>query len=274
MPHNLPSRPTDFRYPDDFDPVWVRRLPELACVANAVSLLMPYAEPYVARSVTRVRDDLPPSLAETARDYVRQETAHHREHQRFNAIVTDQVRGLRRVTAAAAWVYRWLDQRDSSFNVAFAAGFETVAFAAARWVDKRANDLFIGADEVPAALFLWHLAEEAEHRSAAFDVMKALGIGRYRYGFAMAVSALVLALFVVPLTIVLLFDARRLFHPVAHLRLAWWTLTFLCDLIPDMLFSLRASHHPSNLAPPEYLLAWLAHYDAATYEPATYEPAT
>lgn len=264
MTDNLPKRPVSFAYGEDFEPVWVRRLPELACAANAVSLLMPYAEPYVARSVLRVRDELPPELREVATQYVRQETNHHKQHYQFNQVITSKVRGLGPILRTADWAYRRLDGRSKHFGVAFAAGFETVAFAAARWVDSRANDLFIGADPEASRLFLWHLAEEVEHKSVADDVMRSLGVSRLKYAAAMTLSALLLAVFAFCSTLVLLANARRLFHPVAHLRLGWWTLTFLMELVPDMVLSLRSSHRTADFSDPGYLVAWLTRYDLDT----------
>lgn len=52
MPHGpLPARRIRFEYPPDFDPAWNPRLPDFACAANSVSLLMPSAEPYFVKSV-------------------------------------------------------------------------------------------------------------------------------------------------------------------------------------------------------------------------------
>ena len=53
--------------------------------------------------------------------------------------------------------------RSQQFHVAFAEAFECIAFTAARWVDRRTERLFQDADAVPASLFLWHLAEEAQY---------------------------------------------------------------------------------------------------------------
>ncbi len=266
MPDNLPKRPVAFTYPDDLDPIWVRRLPELACAANAVSLLMPYAEPYVARSIIRVRDELPEELREVATQYVRQETNHHKEHYRFNQIIEGKVRGLGPLLRSAEWAYGRLDRRSIHFGVAFAAGFETVAFASARWVDNRASDLFIGADPEVSGLFLWHLAEEVEHKSVADEVLRAIGVSRLKYAAAMTLSAVLLAVFAFAMTQVLLANARRLFNPVAHLRLMWWTLTFLMEVVPDMVLSLRSNHTAANFVDPPYLSAWLTRYDLDTLD--------
>src|SRR6185295_18788330 len=47
----LPERVLAFEYPDGMDPAWSPRRPEFAYAANAVSLIMPFAEPYFVKSV-------------------------------------------------------------------------------------------------------------------------------------------------------------------------------------------------------------------------------
>jgi len=42
-----------FEYPDDFDANWAPHRPEFSCVANSISLAMPYLEPYVVKSVSK-----------------------------------------------------------------------------------------------------------------------------------------------------------------------------------------------------------------------------
>ena len=91
-----------FEWPEDLDPDWTPLTPELASVANAVSLLMPQAEPYV---VDVVREELPHldgSVADEARAWVAQETAHHGAHHRFNRILLARRPALARVDRWAA----------------------------------------------------------------------------------------------------------------------------------------------------------------------------
>jgi len=124
--------------------------------------------------------------------------------------------------------------------------------------------LFAGADAVPSTLFLWHLAEEVEHKSVAFDVYRAVGGSRWTYAFAMVVSMLLRAWFSVVGTVTMLFANRRLFSPLAHLRLMRWSLSFLFDLLPAMVVSALPGHHPSNFADPPFLTSWLRQFDPDT----------
>lgn len=239
-------------WPDDFDPIWTAR-PELAISANAVSLLMPHVEPYVVDAVADVVDDLDVPLAADAQAFVRQERQHHSQHRRFNDLVVDRFPGLSRIEAVMAATFRFLRRRASSrFALAFAAGFETVAFSAARWTAGRQHDLFDDADETATTLFLWHLAEEVEHKGVAHDVYETTGGGRSRYVVAMICSMLLLAAFTVAGAVSMLWSTRRLFHPVAHLRMLVWSVSFLFELLPNMTISALPGHHPDHFVDPVF----------------------
>lgn len=262
-------RPT-FDYPDDLRAGWHPTLPELPCVANSVSLLMPYVEPYVVRAV---RDALPQleatgatgatctdrQLATDARAYAAQESAHHAQHRRFNDLVAGQVRGVAALERVMARVYgRLWDRRSDRFHLAFAAASEAVAYGIARWVERHHHELFRGADPTVAALYLWHLAEEVEHKDVAVAVYdRCYGTRRHLVG-ALAVSILVLAAFVIAGTVVGLWHERRLFHPVAIARLTRWTLQFVFSELPNMVVATLPGHRPSDFTDPAWFAIYLA----------------
>lgn len=257
----LRARRVRFDWPEHFDPIWTRQ-PELALSANAVSLLMPYVEPYVVDAVAGVTDELDDELAEQARVFVRQERQHHGQHRRFNDLVVGAFPGLRRIERLMAWVFGWLRRHASDrFALAFAAGFETVAFTAARWTATRQRNLFAGADPQSAGLFLWHLAEEVEHKAVAHDVYEATGGGRLRRLWAMTVSMLVLAFFTVLGTLSMLWSTRRIFHPMAHVRMLVWSISFVFDLLPAMALAMLHEHHPDRYVDPSFYDAWLTEFD-------------
>ncbi|MFT7598250.1 MAG: putative metal-dependent hydrolase [Acidimicrobiales bacterium] len=250
--------PIRFDYPGDFDVMWQRRLPEFSCAANGVSLLMPYVEPYVARSVRSAVDQLAEPLRSEAQIYVRQEGQHHAQHRRFNDLVVERFSGLAWLERCMASTYSWLERRGSlHFGLAFAAGFETVAYAAARWVADNETEMLAGADETGSQLFLWHLAEEVEHKSVAIDVYRSLGGNKRTYVAAMVLSAVLLAVFAWLNTTTMLVATKRIFNPLAHLRLLKWTISFLFELLPTMVMSVFPSHHPSHLADPLMYDIWI-----------------
>lgn len=266
MTERLPQRRVRFTWPDDFDPRWTPVVPELASAANAVSLLMPFAEPYVVTSVRSVLDELAatdPDLAAEARSYVAQEAQHHGQHRRFNELLVTRYPRLRMVERGLGWVFGRLQRRSVRFGLAFAAAFETIAFVAARWVDNH-QSLLRDAEPTAATLFLWHLAEEVEHKEVAFDVYEASGGGRLRYAWATVVAGVILATASLVGTWTILASDRRLFSPVAHLRLVGWSLSFIFVAVPVVVVSALPGHHPRDLADPAGLDHWLEHLDPET----------
>ena len=262
----VPVRAVRFEYPDDTRAMWHPHKPEFAAACNALSLGMPYGEPYVIASVRRVVDDLDdPELADRARAYLAQERQHYRAHRRFNELLTDEMPGLLRIEKWLSRSYRRLDRKGSrEFNVAFAAGFEAVAYSAARWMDRKRLTLFRGADPVPATLFLWHLAEEVEHKSVAHDVWAAVDGRRTRYAAGMLTSFAMLVFFIFVGTLAQLWSTRRIFNPLAWVRLIGWAFGFAFEALPTMAVTVIRGHHPSDLADPSWLPVWLQEYDEAT----------
>lgn len=254
----LTFHPATFAYPDDFRAAWHPTKPDFASAANAVSLLMPYAEPYVVRSIKAVTDRLEPDLRAEALAYARQEGQHHAQHRRFNELLIAEQPVLRHNERLMAWVYGNLERRASAeFGVAFSAGFETIAYTAARWVDHHRSTLLLGAEPVARDLFLWHLAEEVEHKSVAYDVHSALGSSKARYATAMILSFALLAFFAFVNTMTLLATSWRILNPFAHLRLLFWSITFAFDLLPAMAISALPGHHPNDLVDPLFYCHWL-----------------
>ena len=266
MSNRVPTRRVRFSWSADFDPRWTPRVPELAAAANAVSLLMPHAEPYVVASVRAAVDGLQstdPDLAADAHAYAVQEAQHHGQHRSLNARLVAEYPGLRRVERALRWTFAALRRRSGRFGLAFAAAFETIAFVAARWVDDH-QSLLRGGDPTATTLFLWHLAEEVEHKEVAFDVYQASGGGRLRYAWATVVAATILAGAAMAGTWTILAADRRLFSPVSQLRLLGWSLSFVFVAVPVAVVSALPGHHPRDLADPPGLAHWLDHLDPET----------
>ena len=266
----LVVRAPDFDYPDDLAVGWNPIYPELACSANAISVLMPYVEPYFVKSIRATLPSLDEPLRTETAAYLKQELQHHVQHRRFNDLLARRCPSLRRLERAVRRTYGWLERRGSSrFNVAFAAGSETIAFGIARWIDRHVDSLFEQADPVVASLYLWHLAEEVEHKSAAFDVFEATDGSRLRYAFASWVSLTLLFAFTVSGSLLMLRSERRLRYPVAWFRLARWSISLAFTVLPVLASSAMPGHHPSSFADPPFLTQWLRGFPAATPAAAT-----
>ncbi len=273
-------RRPEFHHPDRFEAAWHPRRPEVAAAANAVSLLMPHTEPLVALAVreavhSRTMCLAPVCGADEARAYVRQELQHQRQHRRLNELLVAQHPSLGRLDRAIGWVHRRIGGRSLTFRLAFAAGFETVAYGSARWVDDRLHRLFAGADSVAATLFLWHLAEEAEHKTVAFDMFAAharatahqrrfdAGARAQRLG-GMVTALVVLGLFCAVGSLVLLAGQSKRHAPIAVARLAGWSVSLAFEVLPLAAVSMLDGHDPRTLADPSWYRLWLDGFDPAT----------
>ena len=260
----LPVRRITFAYPDDMDPAWIADKPEFAHMANGLSLLMPYAEPLFIKAVRSAFGDLDADLQARTEQYVKQEIGHYSEHKHFNEIIRARHPGVARVEGWMRRTADWVTGRSRAFMLAFAAGGEIMSFLLARWVDEHAGDLFERAEPVVATLFLWHLAEEVEHKSAAFDVFSEIDGSRLRYAVAMVMGTVLLGWYVWLAALVMLRDDGRLWKVRTHLRLARWAISAAFELFPAMLVSALPGHHPDDFTDPLYLTTFLRQYDPVT----------
>jgi predicted metal-dependent hydrolase len=243
------------------DPAWIRGLPEFAYAANGISLLMPYAEPLFIRAAQSALPDLPPELQERTEAYIRQEAGHYKQHKKFNRIVRDH---HPRVAWVERWMARcaaWVGRRSRRFNLAFATGGEVMSFLLARWVEKQAGYLFRDSAPVPTTLFLWHLAEEVEHKTAAAEVYEAIDGSKVRYALAMVTAVAMTGVLAWLSAMVQLRDDGKLFSPVSHWRLLRWAVSLAFVMFPAMLVSALPGHSPRDFADPIFLPDWLGQYD-------------
>ena len=169
--------PFDFAVPDD----------QLGAVLPllGLSMTMPYLEPYLIRTMkAALKEITDPGLAEDARRFSQQEGHHFRNH----ALLNDQLRAqfddatadaLRAIEADLDADYqRFTRTKSLRFNSAYAEGFEamtcSIALAAAE------HGLFESGMIPGGEIWGWHMAEEIEHRTVAFDVYDHL-VGSYPY---------------------------------------------------------------------------------------------
>jgi uncharacterized protein len=144
---------------------------------NALSMSFPVGEQFFIDSV---RDGLK-VLPETERErfsvevqgFIGQEATHRRIHALFNAQLKAQghlntwaPRSLRRI--------RRLEGLDPRHAVAVTAATEHITAVFADWM-LRHPEATEGAEPRLRTLWMWHAAEESEHRSTAFDLYRALG---------------------------------------------------------------------------------------------------
>lgn len=244
--------------------------------ANSVSLMMPYVEPFIARTSRLAAERLDGSpLASVAADFAAQELAHQSEHRRFNAAVRASSPGVGRVERALRWTFARLGRRSLEANLALTAASECVAYSLARWTSDHLPLFQQGADPAVTRLYIWHLAEEVEHKSVGHDLWAAVDGNRWRYVRAAALSITLVGLFVAWGTLAQLWSARRLWSPVAWGRLAWWAVSAGMEIVPTLVVSCLPSHHPSQLVDPSWYALWLRDLESdatATFPDPDSEP--
>ena len=186
---------------------------------NALSMTFPVGEQYFIDSVRRGVAELPPerreAFADEVRGFVGQEATHRHLHARFNTILerqgqrnTVEDRAARRMAS-----YAGIDVRN---HVAATAATEHFTAVFADWLLAHPEALD-GAEPRLRLLWEWHSAEEAEHRSTAFDLYAALG-GDHRWRVRIFRF----------ITVQFLLDVgrqtlRNLWHDRALLRPSTWT---------------------------------------------------
>jgi predicted metal-dependent hydrolase len=250
-----------FRFPNAAH--WNAKRPEFSQVVNAASLAMPYLEPYLIRTMAKVRPQIgDAALVRELNAYIAQETTHHRQHRAFNDKVAacgyDSVAPFE---AQLARDYKGFgEKRSLMFNLAYAEGFESMALAIGHMLVEDRVYLFGDANPAVASLVLWHFVEEIEHKEAAFDVFHAAG-GTYAwrlYGLAFATAHIFLRTGQGYRALLKEDGLWRNWR--SRLRLALLLGRIFRKLTPKLLRILAPSYHPRSVADPAWVKAWWVLY--------------
>jgi predicted metal-dependent hydrolase len=200
-----------------------------------------------------------------------QEGQHYRQHMRFNeALRIAGVSGLAEHEAKLEADYRRFSETKSlQWNLAYAEGFEAYTSALARYFFD--NGMLDRLRPDVRELYTWHLVEELEHRTVAFDVYEHV-CGAYAYRVVVALYAQWhLNQFVIRAAH-LIRDAEPLFHAKygskAQARARVWKLTLptITGLLPKVLGTYLPWYSPRNVKMPTKFDALAARYDAMAAE--------
>lgn len=149
---------------------------DFSTIINSGSPLATAFEPYLNKIMGRVRDVLPASQERVRRDidlFIAQEGNHYRVHALFNRELYARYPKLKQFEAELSAAQKDMaESRSLAYNLAYCAGFENLACYQAKFAYERMLSRYDG-DRRVSTLFLWHLAEEFEHRSACLDAFAA-----------------------------------------------------------------------------------------------------
>ena len=180
----MPIRRMDFGFDEDIDLIFFDDDPVLSYSSHAFWMTMPYLEPYLMRSVRAAMDDVQdPILKEEMSRFCSQEGQHYQQHAKVNAILkscfdeTGQQKLQQIEDELEADYQRFTAEKDHAFNLAYAEAFECMTMSMSRTQMEMAIHERMKAPIKD--LFLWHITEEMEHRTVAFDAYGTLGNGYF-----------------------------------------------------------------------------------------------
>lgn len=144
---------------------------------NALSMSFPYGEQFFIDAVRNTMATLPAEAQARyqgeVQGFIGQEATHRRIHSLFNAQLARQ--GLvDHWTPRVRERMKRLDGADPRHALAITAATEHFTAMFADWLLGH-PEVLEGAEPRLKAMWLWHSAEESEHRSTAFDVYVAAG---------------------------------------------------------------------------------------------------
>lgn len=158
--------------------IW-SRVPEFSLYWNGASAVIPSVEFYLNNVMNEVRGKygpVRPKLKAELDLFIAQERNHAQYHVAFNKRLFDAgfeaLKPLIETITAELTTMR--ETRSLAFNAAYCAGFENAATFSSKYLLEECDAEFTGADAGGANLFLWHVAEEFEHRSVCHDTLAAV----------------------------------------------------------------------------------------------------
>lgn len=174
---------------DASEVVWSKDV-EFSMILNGVSIVVPHVEHFLNNVMNEIRNDFTPAnpaLKEELDLFIRQETNHSIYHNRFNKLMISAGYDIRSLMSQVADELKTMrEKRSLAFAAAYCAGFENTATFTAKYIFEQCDDFFEGADPAGANLWLWHIAEEFEHRTSCHEAFRAVS-GNYFmriFGFA------------------------------------------------------------------------------------------
>jgi len=176
-------RRMNFAFTPGMERVFVKDDPDTSYTFLGTWMMLPYLEPYLIRTM---RQALPhirePQLKEDLKRFCAQEGEHYKQHALANELIRDLVPGFAALKPIEmeldAEFKRFSKDKPLKFNLAYAEGFESMTSAMSR--AQLETGMFDRTDSPLADLAKWHIMEEIEHRTVAFDIYEHV-VGSYLY---------------------------------------------------------------------------------------------
>lgn len=180
-------------------------------LVNGVNLLFPAGERFFIRSVRRYADRIDdPDLQARIRGFFGQEGWHANAHEKFFGVLRAQGYRIDGFIRFYRWVAYGILERAVPAEVRLSITVALEHFTAIMAENALRDGLLEQAHPELRGLLLWHAAEEIEHKSVAFDVLKKVNpsYGLRMVGLGLA-SALLGGFWAAATALLLLQDAGR-----------------------------------------------------------------
>lgn len=256
-------RQIPFAFDEGIDPVWHPGRPEWSHMVNGASLAMPYLEPFLIKTVTEALKQVGEAgLKADVHGFIGQEGVHYRNHRRYNEILKQSYPELAEVEAGLEADYRKFQSRSLKWRLAYTAGFETMTMGITEWLIRQRKLLFAGSDPAVASLVLWHMVEETEHKTVAWDLYRHLHRDPLARAWGLAYATWHVAWASRKGYVRMLKRDGLWRNWRSRLRLWAMVARFLLHTSPAMLRSLLPGYHPAGAHDPDWVKRWAGAYAA------------
>lgn len=184
---DITVRKIDFEFPESTNLYAVPSMPRLSLFVAALSLTMPYLEPYLIRMFLKAQEQVTdPELKADMKLFSQQEGNHYRNHARINDVIRNKFDEQTAAQILAieqdlkADYERFLTTKSMKYNLAYAEGFEAMTCAAAMAAVHASKEDLSAPRKGWEGLMAWHALEEVEHRTVAFNAYRHI-VGGYFY---------------------------------------------------------------------------------------------
>ena len=262
----ITPRRISFEFPQDIQPHWIPGQQELAHMMNGASLTMPYLEPFLIRTL---REALPkindPLLRADGEAFIAQEGQHYRTHRRFNDLIKSKgYQELESIEKQMEASYASLARLSLARRLAYTAGFESMTLGVTRWLIECRQTLFAGADSRVVSFVLWHMVEETEHKTVAFDIYQAACGGYFTRMIGVLHGSIDVMRFSMRSYKLMLKKDGLWNNWRSRLRLALQLTGFVRHVGPYLLRATLPGHNPRFERDPEWVTEWIKRFSLAT----------
>ncbi len=140
---------------------------------NGVCILFPAGERFFVRAVRHYMKDVSdPLLHARVKGFFGQEGRHAKEHERAFALLEEQGYRIEGFLKFYEWLGYGVIEKIAPRKLSLATTVALEHYTAILAEHALGTDLLDNADPRMRALLSWHAAEEIEHRSVAFDVLR------------------------------------------------------------------------------------------------------